>query len=232
MTTRTKHFCCIALLVAAGICLLAILAGSANAQTPTPPPTVLSPQPSVPVDFQVHYLGADTIQAKYGRKLPKSIFAGSVTGVNRGPSNVTFGQGFVLQTLRANGFRALSQQDARAIVLRAQRTGIRGFWNTYSPTGVKVLDDINNLQLFRVIQVSPAVSAGLATADAIAKATQTDVAQILADVYQSYEADGIQPLMQLTPGGSIVGTLLFEAEGPKPVATKAATFTVQIPAPR
>jgi hypothetical protein len=41
MTTRTKHFILgIALLVAAGICLLAILAKSANAQTPPPPPQI------------------------------------------------------------------------------------------------------------------------------------------------------------------------------------------------
>jgi len=28
------------------------------------------------IDFQVHYLGADSLQAKYGRKLPKTLFAG------------------------------------------------------------------------------------------------------------------------------------------------------------
>jgi hypothetical protein len=112
---------------------------------------------TAPVNFQVHYLGPDTIQAKYGRKLPKTIFAGSVTGTNQGASTVTFGQGFVLQTLRANGFRVLSQQDARAIVLKAQRTGIIGAWNRYSPVGVKILDDINNLQIFRVITLSPGV---------------------------------------------------------------------------
>lgn len=30
----------------------------------------------------MHYLGADTIKARYGRKLPKTIFAGSVTDTN------------------------------------------------------------------------------------------------------------------------------------------------------
>jgi hypothetical protein len=184
---------------------------------------------TVAVDFQVHYLGADTVAAKYGRKLPKSIFAGSVTGTNKSNTNVTFGQGYVLQVLRAQGYRALSQQDARAIVLKSQRAGLAGVWNRYSPAGVKILDDINNLQLFKVITLSPALAAGLATADAVAKATQTDLSTILADIYQTYETDGIQPLMQLAPGGSLVGTLLFEAEGAKPSTTNAQTFTIQIP---
>ena len=39
--------------------------------------TLLSAQtpalPTVNIDFQVHYLGPDTIQAKYGRKLPRTI---------------------------------------------------------------------------------------------------------------------------------------------------------------
>ncbi len=190
------------------------------------------PLPIAPVDFQVHYIGADTIQAKYGRKLPKSIFAGSVTGVNKSTGNIVIGQGFVLQTLRANGFRALSLQDARAIIIKAQGSGVRGKWNRYSPIGVKILDDINNLQLFKVLTLSPGLSAGLATADAIAKATQVDVSQILADIYQTYETDGIQPLMQIPPGGSIVGTLLFESEGAKPVASSAQVFTISIPTVR
>src|SRR5580704_3337038 len=101
-------------------------AAAASATTPA------APLPTVDIDFQVHYLGADTVQAKYGRKLPKTIFAGSVTGTNRGGTNVVFGQGFVLQTLRAKGFLALSQQDARAIVLKAQGTGISAFWGRFS----------------------------------------------------------------------------------------------------
>lgn len=181
------------------------------------------------IDFQVHYIGQDVIKAKYGRKLPKTIYAGSVTGVNRGAKNITFGQGFVLQTLRANGFLALSQQDARAIVLKSQSTGALGWWNRYSPLGVKILDDVNNLQIFKVIEVSPGVSAALVTADAVAKATQQDVATILNDIYQKYEADGIQPVMQLGPGGSIVGTLLFEGEGPRPNSPGLKVFSVKVP---
>ncbi len=187
------------------------------------------------ITFQVHYIGADTVRAKYGRKLPKSIVAGSVTGVNCTADNLTIGQGFVLQTLRSNGFNALSQQDARAIVLRAQGSGVAGFWNHYSPVGVKILDDINNLQIFKVIKVSPALSAALVTADAVAKAVQIDVGTVIADIYQTYEADGIQPVMQIGPGGSLVGTLLFEPEfgtphSPAKPGTDAQVFTVQVPA--
>ncbi len=204
-----------------------LFAATAAAQTPVCP--VASG-----VSFQVHYLGADTIQAKYGRKLPKSIFAGSVTGINCGADNLTIGQGMVLQTLRANGFNALSQQDARAIVLRAQGSGVRGFWNHYSPVGVKIIDDINNLQIFKVIQLPLGTSAALVTAGAIAKAVQVDVSQVIADIYQQYDADGVQSIMQLGPGGSLVGTLLFEPEAGTPHASpKAGTdsqvFTIQIP---
>ncbi len=102
--------------------------------------TIPPPLSTVDVDFQVHYLGPDTVQAKYGRKLPKTIFAGSVTGTNRGGTNVVFGQGFVLQTLRSKGFLALSQQDAKAIVLKSQGTGIRALWGRFSPVAVKILD--------------------------------------------------------------------------------------------
>jgi hypothetical protein len=35
--------------------------------------------------------------------------------------------------------------------------------------------------------------------------------------------------MQLAPGGSLVGTLLFETEGATPVAANEATFTIQVP---
>lgn len=196
-------------------------AASLGAQTP--------PLPTVDVEFQVHYLGSDAVLAKYGRKLPKTIFAGSVTGINKGNTSVVFGQGYVLQTLRSKGFLALSQQDARAIVLKSQGTGVRAAWNRYSPVAVKILDDIEGLQVMKVVNFGSPAATALVAADAIAKVVQPDVAVVLAQIYQDYDADGIQTLMQLPPGGSLVGTLLFEAEGAKPAMTGDATFTVQVP---
>jgi len=201
-----------------------------SAQTGAPSATTsVSPLPTVDIDFQVHYLGADTVRAKYGRKLPKSIFAGSVTGTNRGATNVVFGQGYVLQILRSNGFLALSQQDAKAIVLQSQGTGLRALWGAYSPVAVKILDDLEGLQVLKVINIGPIGATSLVTIDAIAKVVQPDVSALLAQIYQDYDADGIQSLMQLSPGGSLVGTLLFEKEGAKPVTANDATFTVQVP---
>jgi hypothetical protein len=205
------------------VALSMMFSAALGAQTSPPP---LS---TVDVDFQVHYLGPDTVQAKYGRKLPKTIFAGSVTGTNRGGANVVFGQGFVLQTLRSKGFLALSQQDARAIVLKSQGTGIRALWGKYSPVAVKILDDIEQLQVLKVISLGTAASTALVTADALAKVVQPDLSAILAEIYQSYDADGIQSLMQLPPGGSLVGTLLFEVEGAKPTTANEASFTIQVP---
>src|SRR5580658_3549603 len=112
------------------IVALLMFTAALGAQTMSPP---LS---TVDVDFQVHYLGPDTVQAKYGRKLPKTIFAGSVTGTNKGSTNVVFGQGFVLQVLRSKGFLALSQQDAKAIVLKSQGSGVHAIWGKYSPVAV------------------------------------------------------------------------------------------------
>lgn len=188
-----------------------------------------TPLPTVDVDFQVHYLGPDTVLAKYGRKLPKTIFAGSVTGTNKGGSNVVFGQGYVLQILRSKGFLALSQQDAKAIVLKSQGTGIRALWGRYSPVAVKILDDIEGLQVLKVVNFGSAAATALVTVDAIAKVVQPDVSAVVAQIYQDYDADGIQTLMQLPPGGSLVGTLLFEAEGAKPAMTNDTTFTIQVP---
>jgi hypothetical protein len=185
--------------------------------------------PTVDVDFQVHYLGAETIQAKYGRKLPKAVFAGSVTGTNKGSSNVVFGQGYVLQVLRSNGFLALSQQDAKAIILKSQGSGVRALWSRYSPMVVKILDDIDNLQLLKVINFGPVAATAMVTADSIAKVVQPDIGAVLAQIYQTYDADGIQSLMQLAPGGSLVGTLLFEVEGSKPVTANEPAFTIQVP---
>jgi hypothetical protein len=196
-----------------------------GAQT-VPPATPLS---TVDVDFQVHYLGPDTVRAKYGRKLPKTIYAGSVTGTNRGSSNVVFGQGFVLQTLRSKGFLALSQQDAKAIVLKSQGAGLRAIWGRFSPVAVKVLDDIEQLQVLKVISFGSAATTALVTANALAKVVQPDLNAILAQIYQSYDTDGIQSLMQLPPGGSLVGTLLFEVEGPNPTTTAEASFTIRVP---
>jgi hypothetical protein len=197
-----------------------------GAQTAAPS---TAPLPTVDVAFQVHYLGADTVRAKYGRKLPKTVFAGSVTGTNRGATNVVFGQGYVLQVLRSNGFLALSQQDAKAVVLKSQGTGLRALWGRYSPVGVKILDDLEGLQALKVVNFSPVGATVLVTVDAIAKVVQPDVSAVLAQIYQDYDADGIQSLMQLAPGGSLVGTLLFETEGTKPVAANEATFTIQVP---
>lgn len=210
------------------------LAAQTAAAGPPVQHIVIDPSPAsaaASIDFSVHYLGPDVIRAKYGRKLPKTIFAGSVTGTNASSQNVTFGQGFVLQQLRAKGFVALSQQDARALVLKAQSTGALGFWTRWSPVGVKILDDVESLQVLKVVTFGVPVASALATADALAKVVQPDVTQVLAQIYQNYETDGIQPLMQLAPGASIVGTLLFEAEGPKPADGADATFTVQIPVP-
>jgi len=145
---------------------------------------------------------------------------------------VTFGQGYVLQILRANGYPALSQQDAKAIVLKAQGTGVRGAWNRYSPAAVKVLDDVEGLVAMKVIHMSPIAAGALLTIDAIAKAAQTDLSTVLATIYQTYDADGIQPLMKLGPGDSIVGTLLFEGEGTKAPDAKAPILTVAVPTPR
>lgn len=203
----------------------ALMFGAALGAQTVPPP----PLSTVDVDFQVHYLGADTVQAKYGRKLPKTVFAGSVTGTNRGATNVVFGQGFVLQVLRARGFLALSQQDAKAIVLKSQGTGLRALWGRFSPVAVKVLDDIEQLQVLKVVSFGTPAATALVTADALAKVVQPDVSAILAQIYQTYDADGIQPLMQLPPGGSLVGTLLFEVEGAKPATANEAAFTVQVP---
>ncbi len=205
------------------VALLMFSAALGAQTTPTPP---LS---TVDVDFQVHYLGPDTVQAKYGRKLPKTIFAGSVTGTNRGGQNVVFGQGFVLQTLRAKGFLALSQQDAKAIILKSQGTGIRALWGRFSPVAVKILDDVEQLQVLKVVSFGSAASTALVTADALAKVVQPDISAILQQIYQSYDADGIQSLMQLPPGGSLVGTLLFEVEGAKPTTANEASFTIQVP---
>jgi hypothetical protein len=207
-----------------------VCAAALGAQTAAPSATTsAAPLPTVDVDFQVHYLGADTVRAKYGRKLPATVFAGSVTGTNKGATNVVFGQGYVLQVLRANGFLALSQQDAKAIVLKSQGTGVRALWGRYSPVAVKVLDDIEGLEVLKVINFTPIGATALVTVDAIAKVVQPDVSAVLAQIYQDYDADGIQSLMQLAPGGSLVGTLLFETEGAKPVTAKAATFTIQVP---
>lgn len=205
------------------VALLMFFSAALGAQT-TP-----SPLSTVDVEFQVHYLGADTVQAKYGRKLPKTIFAGSVTGTNRGGTNVVFGQGFVLQTLRAKGFLALSQQDAKAIVLKSQGSGVRAMWGRFSPVAVKILDDIEQLEVLKVVSFGTAASTALATADALAKVVQPDISAILAQIYQSYDVDGIQSLMQLPPGGSLVGTLLFEVEGAKPATANEASFTIQVP---
>jgi hypothetical protein len=205
--------------------IVALLLFSAALGAQTTPPLLST----VDVDFQVHYLGRDTVMAKYGRKLPKSIFAGSVTGTNRGGTNVVFGQGFVLQTLRSKGFLALSQQDAKAVVLKSQGTGIRAIWGRFSPVAVKVLDDIEQLQVLKVVSFGAAASTALVTADALAKVVQPDISTILAQIYQSYDTDGIQSLMQLPPGGSLVGTLLFEVEGAKPTTANEASFTIQVP---
>lgn len=203
-------------------------AAALGAQTAAPTATA-APLSTVDIDFQVHYLGADTVQAKYGRKLPKTIFAGSVTGTNKGASNVVFGQGFVLQVLRSKGFLALSQQDAKAIVLKSQGTGIRALWGRYSPVAVKILDDLEGLEVLKVVNFSPAGATALVTVDAIAKVVQPDIGAVLAQIYQDYDADGIQSLMQLAPGGSLVGTLLFEVEGAKPATANEATFSIQVP---
>src|ERR1700691_3685453 len=127
----------------------AALGAQTAAASATAPATTTTALPTVDIDFQFHYLGADTVQAKYGRKLPKTIFAGSVTGTNKGASNVVFGQGFVLQVLRSNGFLALSQQDAKAVVLKSQGTGVRALWGRYSPVAVKILDDLEGLEVLK-----------------------------------------------------------------------------------
>src|ERR1700733_13539251 len=206
--------------------IVTLLMFSAALGAQTTPPPLLS---TVDVDFQVHHPGPATVQAKFGRKLPKTIFAGSVTGTNRGGQNVVFGQGFVLQTLRARGFLALSQQDAKAIVLKSQGTGVRALWGRFSPVAVKILDDIEQLEVLKVVSFGSAASTALVTADALAKVVQPDFSAILAQIYQSYDADGIQSLMQLPPGGSLVGTLLFEVEGAKPATANEASFTIQVP---
>jgi hypothetical protein len=207
----------------------AALGAQTVAASATTPATTTTALPTVDIDFQVHYLGTDTVQAKYGRKLPKTIFAGSVTGTNKGATSVVFGQGFVLQVLRSNGFLALSQQDAKAIVLKSQGTGLHALWGRYSPVGVKILDDLEGLEVLKVVNFSPMGATALVTVDAIAKVVQPDISAVLAQIYQDYDADGLQSLMQLAPGGSLVGTLLFEMEGAKPVTANAATFTIQVP---
>jgi hypothetical protein len=172
------------------------------------------------------------IQAKYGRRLPKGIVAGSITGVNLGTTTVTVGQGYVLQVLRANGYRALSQTDARAIVLKAQGTGLRAAWGKYSPLGVKIIEDVKNLAVLQIVNFSPAARAALVSVDAIASAVQPDVSTVINQIYQAYDADGVQPLMQLPPGAALTGTLLFDAPVAAAPGTAAATFTINVPVSR
>ena len=184
---------------------------------------------TVPVDFGVQVLDSTTIKAKYGRALPAGITVASVTGVNRGNTTATFGQGYVIQQLRAAGYPVISQSDAKAIVQRAQGGGVHGVFNRWSPIAVKILDDLKDLSVLKVVSFGAAADAAIVSADAIAKVVQPDIAGVLQAIDQAYENDGIQPLMQIAPGGSLEGKLLMSGVGVKPNVPAGAIVRIDVP---
>lgn len=197
--------------------LLSLIAVALTAQTAT-------------LNWQVQMDGTNTVQAKYGSKLPKNIRAGSVTVHNTSNVTAVFSQPVALQILRAKGYPVLSREDAIAVLTRAQGRGASGAWNRWAPFAIKIMDDLKDLQVLHVLPFGVTADVVLVTVDEVAKRTLPDITAALQQTYQTYTKDGIQDLMQLPPGGGLTGTLFFETS-PKLKADAAETFTVSLPMP-
>jgi hypothetical protein len=151
------------------------------------------------------------------------VIAENATG-----SSVVLGQGSVLKALRDLGYPALSRTDAAAVIIHAEGTGIAGFIRNHSALASKLLGDTATLVVSGALHVSPGIGLGIAAASAIFNKLTPDILAQLQQFEVSYDSDGLQNLLQLAPGQSAVGTVIFDSPGAG-VTSKPASFSVSVP---
>ncbi|HEX4138349.1 MAG TPA: hypothetical protein VHY84_27310 [Bryobacteraceae bacterium] len=182
---------------------------------------------SVAVNANVQILSAAAVKAKYGLALPKGMWAGSVVAENISSGAVVVGQGTILKALRDQNYPALSRADAAAVILHASHAGVFGFIVNNAAFGSKLLNDLEGLVVSGALHVTPGVGVIIAGASTVAAKLSPDLVSQLQQFQQTYDADGLQNLLQLSPGQSAVGTVIFDSPGAG-VKSIPASFSVPV----
>lgn len=201
------------------------LAFPLTAQISTTPANTATTISSVNANIQI--LSPTAIKAKYLITLPKGISAASAVLENTTGKVIYVAQGSVLIALRSHGYAVLSSTDAQAVVMRAERHGFTGFVSQHLPFASKLLNDTNVLIVSKALKVSPGVGVVLGALSAVAATAAPDVAAQIAQLQQTYATDGLQSLVELSPGQSAVATVILDS--PASVASvKPNTFAVPV----
>lgn len=192
-------------------------------------PAVLAAQVSTStINVNLQALSKTTVQAKYRIHLPKGVWAASVIAENTTGGTLVVGQGSVLKALRDKGYPALSRTDAASVILRSQARGFPGFIANNLPFAQKLLNDTEGLIVVRAIGVTPWVGTAVAGTSALLNALTPDIVAQIERFEETYDSDGIQNLLQLGPGQSAVGTVIFDAPPAESLVLPSQSFSVPV----
>lgn len=181
------------------------------------------------VNVNVQILSGNVLKAKYRVKLPSGMIAGSVVAENLTSGTMYIGQGSMVKALRDKGYPALGRTDAADIILRAQGTGFLGKLKTELPFAQKMVNDTQSLIVSGALHVAPGVGLAIAGGSALLNALAPDIVAQIQQFEQAYDTDGIQNILQLGPGQSAIGTVIFDTP-PKYLTSVGQSFIVPVPA--
>jgi hypothetical protein len=179
------------------------------------------------VTANIIVLSSQAVKAKYNIKMPKGLYIGSVIAENDTQNSIVAGQGSILLALRNHGYPALSRQDAAAVIVKSQGTGFIGFLHTNLGFVDRLLDDLQGLIVSKALSVSSTAGIIIAGTTAVFDRLTPDVLAQIQQFEATYDADGIQNLVQLGPGQSAVATVVIDS----PImitASKTDTFPVNV----
>lgn len=180
---------------------------------------------TVPVRVTISFPPVSIINSKFGIKLPTGLRIAEVTAFNESTQTLIVNQAQVIQALKSGaGIQVYPRADAVAVIGRHQSDTKVSQVLKWSVVGLTV---VSGLIVSKSIPISVSVGRGLAIALGIGEVAYPPIASALTvNPFQTYDADGMQNIVQLGPGSAVMGSVLVDDPGK---STIVSDFTVQLP---
>lgn len=189
--------------------------------------SLVQAQVVAPLQIVVNWPPHQLVVEKYG-PLPNWAIFGEVVGCNKGNTNITFGEGDVIATLRTiGGLQAFSRQDAFSLVSNSQSASkkniVLGWLNTAA-------DSVVDAKAAGLIGGGNGTGVGIVVGAAFVKLALPSVNGVLSlrQVIQ-YNTDGIQTMMQIPAGRCTTPlSVLFAVPNTPPIQAQVCPPTAPV----
>jgi hypothetical protein len=186
--------------------------------------TSAAPKTTVPVHLTINFPKASVVSAEFG-SLPKDVVVAEISACNDTQSAMTISQSRIIQSLRAQGFQALSRSAAIALIGSSQAQSKAYLVAKYSQIALNI---VTGLVVSKSVSLGPALGSSLPGVEGIMQVVVPQLQSAVSDhAYLSFDSNGLPAAMQLGPVECAVGTALMST----PPANAVVDFTVSIPVP-